>query len=137
MSFITGAMTTALSDGLGNVIHIAGLILVLFVVLFVFKQMTAAVTPKTIKRGGAVYELDKDYVPKLPKYQYFDGKRYVLKDPPDNDDPYEVDGESYDDNLPGQSDMETYDDYDPDEIQKDSQAEWESSDEYKYQTQQK
>lgn len=82
-----------LTEALADVSMIGGLALAFYVAFFVFKLMRSGVHPTTIKRHGNVYELDTTYTPKLPKYQYVDGLRYVLKEPEDVDDPYELDGD--------------------------------------------
>lgn len=86
-------ITPMLTDALADVSSIAIIALLIYVTFFVFKMMRAGIHPSTIKRHGEVYELDPTYVKKLPKYQYLDGQRYVLKEPEDVDDPYELDGD--------------------------------------------
>lgn len=82
-----------LTEAFADVSLVAGLAFAFYVAFFIFKMMRAGVHPSTIKRHGNVYELDTSYTPKLPKYQYLDGLRYVLKEPEDLDDPYELDGD--------------------------------------------
>lgn len=90
---LSAQLLTQLSDGLSNVSTVGVMGLLIFVALFVFKKMRAAFAPETINRHGQTYELDKTYKKKLPKYAYFEGQRYVLKEPEDKDEPYELDEE--------------------------------------------
>lgn len=85
---IPAQLITQLADALTNVGIIGGMAMAILAALSVFKKMHPAIE---IKRDGNVYELDPTYEKKPPKYIFHEGKRYVLKSPPDPVEPYELD----------------------------------------------